>query len=233
MTAPGPINLRHPVAEEARPVTDGPQDTRGSALRPAPARPAPSAVALAVPGAARLLGGAVLFGLGSAAFWTFAVDHVHDAGGLDATTARVMLGIAGVGSLLGAAAGDVVHRIGARATSAVFALLAAAAVGTIALAPTHPPAVFAAALAFGASCNAVVAVQAIGSGTLFPDRPSTGLSLAMGANAAGLLWGPLTGGALTDAVGLRAALLGAASLLAATALLAPRATGTAPRSLAP
>jgi len=173
-------------------------------------------------GALLMVASGVLVGLGSAGYWTYAVDHVRDAGALDMTAARVMLGVAGVASLLGTATADVVARLGARTTFTGCATLCAGALAVVALMPDEPVTVIAAAVAFGASYNALVAVQGLWSGRLYPDRPSTGLSLAMAASAAGLLWGPLAGGVLADAVGMRTALLAAAGVVAAAAFLAPR-----------
>ena len=180
-----------------------------------------------------LLACAALVGLGSAGYWTYAVDHVRDAGGMDVTAARLMLGVAGIASLLGTATADVVARLGARTAFTGCAMLGAGALAAVSLMPGHSVAILAAAVAFGASYNALVAIQALWSARLYPDRPSTGLAFAMGANAAGLLWGPLAGGVLADAVGMRNALLAAAGVVAAAALLAPRGGVLTPTGAGP
>jgi predicted MFS family arabinose efflux permease len=52
---------------------------------------------------------------------------------------------------------------------------------------------------------------------LHTDRPASAVALVAGANATGLLFSPLTGGALSAQIGLTATLLcGAAVLLAAS-----------------
>lgn len=83
-----------------------------------------------------MLAGAVLIGLGSAAFWTFAVDHVRSAG-LDQAAGRTLLGVAGVASVLGIGAADVIRRLGARRPFALTALVEAVAIATVGVAADH------------------------------------------------------------------------------------------------
>jgi hypothetical protein len=97
-----------------------------------------------------MLTGALLVGLGSAPFWTFAVDAVRNAG-LDQTAGRALLGVAGVTCLLAISTADVVQRLGATWTFVLCALLEAAAIATVGLAANHIVAVMVAAAAFGAA----------------------------------------------------------------------------------
>ncbi|MFC5749228.1 MFS transporter [Actinomadura rugatobispora] len=96
------------------------------------------------PSALPMFAAALLIGLGSATFWTFAIDHVRDAG-LDQAAGRILLGVAGITSLAGLAAADVIARLGARLTFVLTALLEAAAIAAIAVAPDDLTAVLIAA----------------------------------------------------------------------------------------
>lgn len=175
-------------------------------------------------GARRLLAGGFVIGLGSAAYWTFAVDHLQRDGGLSVADSRAFLGVVGVASLLSTFTGDVVRRVGGRVVFTTAVLLEAASLALLALAPSSLVAALASAVLFGAAYNSVVAVEALWSARLYAQRPSLGLAAAMAANAAGLLCGPLASGLLADAVGLTDVLLGGAAIAAAAALLAPRVT---------
>jgi predicted MFS family arabinose efflux permease len=196
------------------------------AARTLPGRTAkPAAAAAGAPDrhrrASTMLVAGLLIGLGSATFWTFAVDQVRDAG-LDPAAGRILLGVAGVTSLCGLAAADVVARLGARLTFVVTALLEAAAIAVIALAADSLAIVLLAAATFGAAYNTIVAVTVLWGTLLYVDRPSAGVAAATGAQGVGLLLGPLTGGVLAEATSLSTALLGGAAVVAAVAFLAPR-----------
>lgn len=165
--------------------------------------------------------GALLIGLGSATFWTFAVAQARDAG-LDQTAGRVLLGVAGVTSLTGLAAADVIGRLGARVTFVLTAVLEAAAITTIALAAGNLAAVLITAAAFGAAYNTIVATTVLWATRLYPDRPAAGVATATGSQGIGLLCGPLTGGLIAATTSLTTVLLGGAAILLLAALLAPR-----------
>lgn len=171
--------------------------------------------------AAPMLAGALLVGLGSAPFWTFAVDAVRTAG-LDQTAGRALLGVAGVTSLLAGGAADLISRLGATWTFILGTLVEAAAIATIGLAPDHLVAVLFAAAAFGVAYNTSVNVTVLWGTRLYSDQPSAGSAAAVRAQAIGLLCGPLIGGVVADAIGLTATLLGGAAVVATAALFAPR-----------
>ena len=172
-------------------------------------------------GAVPMLAGAVLVGLGSAAFWTFAVEQVYEAG-LGQAAARALLGVAGVASVLGIGAADLVRRLGARRTFVMAAATEAAALVLVGVGAGDLPTALAAGAAFGAAYNTIVSVTVLWAARLYADRPSTGVAAAAAGNAVGLLCGPLAAGALADAVGLTAALLAGAAVVLAAVPLAPR-----------
>ncbi|MBB4906207.1 MFS transporter [Actinophytocola algeriensis] len=172
-------------------------------------------------GVTPMLVGALLVGLGSAPFWTFAVDTVRDAG-LDQTAGRVLLGVTGVASVLAMGTADVIRRLGAARTFVLCALLEAVAIATVGLAPSRVGVVLIAAAAFGAAYSMLVNVSVLWGTRLYPDQPSVGSARAVGAQAAGLLCGPVIGGLVADLIGLTATLLGGAVVVVMAAFFAPR-----------
>jgi predicted MFS family arabinose efflux permease len=178
------------------------------------------------PRSGRLLAGALLIGLGASVFWTFAVDLLAGAGGLGPAAARSFLVVVGVASIAGTLAGDLVRRLGPGPTLAVSAGLLAASLAVLGLWPASPVAGVAAGAAFGATYNAVVAVQTLWSADVFATRPSAGLAAVMAMLGLGLMLGPPLAGAASGLIGMRGAFLAAAVLVAASALLRPRADGS-------
>lgn len=194
-----------------------------TAAPPSATTASPATATVPTPGrrgsALPMLAAALLIGLGSATFWTFAIDQVRDAG-LDQTAGRIVLGMAGVTSLAGTVGADVIARLGTRRTFVLTALLEAAAIVTIAVAAGNLAAVLIAAAVFGAAYNMIVAITVLWATHLY--NPSTGVATATGVQGLGLLFGPLTGGILAETTSLTTALLGGAFIVAVTALLAPR-----------
>lgn len=177
-----------------------------------------------------LLASGVLVGVGSSAYWTFAVEYLTDAGSLSAATSRTFLGVVGVASVLGTGTGDLAHRFGPRRTYLVVTFAESAALALLAVLPGSLTAAFCSGVLFGAAYNAAVGVQVLWSTHLFSARPSLGLSATMGANGLGLLVGPLAAGLLIGPLGLGAVLLLGALLVAGASLLSPPQgiLGTAP-----
>ncbi|MEJ7715008.1 MAG: MFS transporter [Thermoleophilaceae bacterium] len=169
-----------------------------------------------------LLAGALLVGLGASVFWTFAVDHVVAAGGLSAGSARLLLVPVGLAGLAGSLAGDLVRRVGARPALVGNVAALAASLLLMAVAPASVPALLAAAVLFGASYNAVVAIEVIWSAKVFAERPSAGLAGVMFTLGAGTLVGPAAAGALAGASGLSGTFAVAAAAVMGAAALLPR-----------
>jgi predicted MFS family arabinose efflux permease len=172
------------------------------------------------PGARRVIVGAFLIGLGSGAFWTFAVQDVR-AAGLDITAGRTLLGLAGVGSLVGVGAADLIGRLGLLKTYLACALLEAASTAAVATFPSTLGVVLVSAFAFGVSYNVAVTASVLSLTRLHPQRPTAAVALIAGANAIGLLFSPLTGAALSTQVGLGTTLACGAGVLLAAAVGAP------------
>lgn len=169
-----------------------------------------------------LLAGAVLIGLGSSAYWTFAVEYLTDAGSLSATASRSFLGIVGVASILATLSGDLLTRLGAAPVYRVAAGAEGGALVLLAAAPASLAAALGSGILFGAAYNAVLAIQSIWAAHLFAGRPSLGIAAVMAANGAGFVVGPLAAGLLAEPLGLGVVLLIGAALVAGAGLLAPR-----------
>jgi predicted MFS family arabinose efflux permease len=168
-----------------------------------------------------LLGSALLVGIGSSVYWTFAADLVA-SGPLPAAWPALLLAVVGVASVVGSGAGDLVRRLGGRTAFASAALLLALALVVLALGRGSWPAVLASGLLFGATYNVALAVQAIWSTVVFARHPAAGLAAVMFMSGTGLLVGPALGGLLADAAGLGTAFAAGAGVAAAAAALAPR-----------
>ncbi len=174
------------------------------------------------PRSGRLLIGAGLIGVASSVYWTFAVDRLVAAGGVPSADARVFLGLVGVASVGGTVAGDAVRRFGGAAVFVCALVAEAGGLALLGLTPASAGAAAASAILFGAAYNVVVAVEVIWSARVFASRPSAGLAAILFVQAVGALIGPPVLGAAADEVGFATVFCGAAGLLAATTVLAPR-----------
>jgi predicted MFS family arabinose efflux permease len=168
-----------------------------------------------------LLAGAFLIGLGSSVYWTFAVDLVAEEGGVAPSAARLVLALVGAASLVGGVSGELVERLGARATFIAGSLALTASLALIAAAPGAWLAVVPSAILFGAAYNVLLAVDAIWSARVYAGRPATGLAAVMFTLAVGLLLGPAGAGAVAASAGLPAAFFAGAGVVAVIALLTP------------
>lgn len=172
--------------------------------------------------AAPLLAGGVLVGVGSSAYWTFAVEYLAGAGALSPTAGRVFLGVVGAASVLATLSAELVRRLGSAPAYVLTAGSEAAAIVLLALAPTSLGAAIVSAILFGAAYSAVIAIQAIWSTHLFASRPSLGVAAVMASGGLGFIMGPLGAGLLAGAAGLEAVLLASAGVVMSVGLLAPR-----------
>lgn len=174
------------------------------------------------PHSARLLAGALLVGLGSSVYWTFAVDHLQRQGGLSTTQSSGFLAVVGLATVGGSVGADAIEKLGARPAFILAGAAEAVSLLLLGLAPGTLTAVLTSAVLFGIAYATIVAISVIWSAHVFGDRPSAGLAAVMVMNALGLLIGPLTFGTIADNTGLTAIFPASALLLALTAILAPR-----------
>ncbi|MFI5509443.1 MFS transporter [Mycobacterium sp. NPDC051804] len=154
-------------------------------------------------GTVTMLIGALLFGVGSSAVWTFGRDLITTVGEADATRSSIMWIVLGAAGVAGALAGDAVQRIGLRRSWLAATATMAAATLLLAAAPSEFVVVVAAATMFGAAYIALTGLLLLWSTRLYPDRTSFGVGVAFFTIAAGQALGAPAAGALIDAVGAK------------------------------
>jgi predicted MFS family arabinose efflux permease len=169
-----------------------------------------------------LLAGALLIGLASSVYWTFAVDLLVGSGSLSSAQSRVFLALVGVASVAGMIGGDASRRIGAGPTFAAAVVAEGMALGLLALEPGSLVVAGLSAALFGLGYNVAVTVETLWSARVFESRPSAGLASVMFLSATGLLVGPPLAGFLSEAAGMRSVFAAGALVLVATLALAPR-----------
>jgi predicted MFS family arabinose efflux permease len=169
-----------------------------------------------------LLVGALLVGVGASVYWTFAADFASGDGGVGRAAGPVLLGVVGVSSVLGSAAGDVLERLGGRRALRLSAAGLAGSMCLLAVWHGSWVGLVMSAAAFGATYNVLLAVQAIWSARVFASRPATGLAAMLFMLGVGQIVGPVLAGVLADGVGLSAAFFVGGALIVACGLLPPR-----------
>lgn len=173
---------------------------------------------------ARLFAAALLVGVATSAYWTFAVDLIVTAGsggGVAVAGGPVFWTVVGASGVAGAFAGDAVSGLGLKKAFVGTVIPLAASTALIAAAPTSWPAVLSSATLFGAAFIAVTAVLGIWSIQVFHDRPSAGFGATFFLLSAGQLVGPSAFALISGWLGLAAAFLVAAALMGTAVLLRP------------
>ncbi|MEA2412322.1 MAG: hypothetical protein QOC77_2883 [Thermoleophilaceae bacterium] len=168
-----------------------------------------------------LLIGALLVGAGASVYWTFAADFAARSGA-GRSAGPVLLGVVGVSSVLGSAAGDVLERLGGRRALRLSATGLAASMCLLALSHGSWAVLMLSAAAFGATYNVLLAVQAIWSTRVFASRPATGLAAVLFMLGIGQIVGPALAGLLADGVGLAVAFFAGGAVILTCGLLPPR-----------
>jgi predicted MFS family arabinose efflux permease len=168
-----------------------------------------------------LLAGALVVGIGASVYWTFAADFAS-AGGAGHGAGAVLLGVVGVSSVLGSAAGDVLERVGGRRALQLSAAGLAGSMCVLAVWHGSWAGLVLSALTFGATYNVLLAVQVIWSARVFASRPATGLAAVLFMLGVGQVVGPVLGGLLADGVGLAAAFFAGGAVILVSALMPPR-----------
>ncbi len=168
-------------------------------------------------GALRLHATALLMGGATAAIWVFGQDVLTDVGGLSGAAAIWSWAALGLCGLLGAAAGDLAHRIGLRAAWALCALMIAGATALLGLFPGELSVAVFGSAAFGAAYIAVTGLILISAAATYHHHPAAGvglafLTLALGQSIGGSVLGSLmslSGAGVTFAAAAAAAVLSA------------------------
>jgi predicted MFS family arabinose efflux permease len=148
---------------------------------------------------------ALVFGVVSAFYFSFAVDLVARSGGLPRGSAGpVLYSLMGAAGFVGLLTGDAVSRYGlGRVLAGTLASLGVAA-SLLAVAPSSVPAVVVSAAFFGAGVMLMSALLSLWSSAVFTDGPTAGFSAVLFVFGVGLTIGPASLGALAGPFGLRA-----------------------------
>ncbi len=176
-------------------------------------------------GSGRMLGAAALAGLGSAVYWTFAVDLVVREGSLPRSSGSALLAGVGVAGIAGGLAGALVAGLGLRRALRAVAVTLAASLALLPLSASSWAGVVCSSLLFGAAYNFLTGALAIWSARLYSHAPSHGLATMLVALFAGQILGPTLAGLVADRWDLDTAFfLGAAVVMASLALAPPHQT---------
>lgn len=177
------------------------------------------------PGSLRLFAVALIVGLSTSAYWTFAVDLIVTTNsGQDRaqTIGPTFWTVVGISGIAGAFAGDAVVRLGLKRALLFSTLVLAGATALVAAAPTSWPVTILSAIIFGASFIAVTGLLGVWSINLFYDRPSAGFGVTFFLISLGQLVGPSAFALISGYIGLAGAFYAAAGTTAAAAVLKPR-----------
>jgi predicted MFS family arabinose efflux permease len=159
-----------------------------------------------------LLVSAVVVGVASSGWWACGVDAMQ-AGGVDATTARIVYAACGAASVLASFSGAAYDRLGLRTGYLLTCGLLAASIGLFGLATDRVPAALLGAVAFGMLYCAIIAAQGIWSSRVFRDHPAAGLAAVSTALTVGTLVGPTVAGVALEQLGYGRTLVGAALVM--------------------
>jgi predicted MFS family arabinose efflux permease len=160
------------------------------------------------------------FGLVSAFYWSFAVDHVARFGGFSPSVGPLFFTVAGVAGFAGLFTSDVMARFGLRRVLVVTLLCLGISASLLGAVPTWSAAVFFSAALYGASVMLMSALLSVWSSTVFLEQPSTGFSATLLLFGIGSIVGPASLGAFAGEFGLGAAFLVSAALALLTIVAA-------------
>lgn len=169
---------------------------------------------------APLLGQAFCYGLVAAFYYTYAVELVRRSG-FSEEWGPILWALVGVSGVTGILSGDAVSLFGLRRCLVACLLVLGASIGGLSVASGSGLLIAGSALAFGASYMPIVALLALWSGNVFPERPATGFSAVLFSLAVGSIAGPAALGIVAGSLGLKAAFWCAAALTLFSVVLRP------------
>lgn len=172
-------------------------------------------------GTTRMLVGAFLMGLSSAAMWTFGRALITGEGGLGPVASTSMWAVLGATGFVGALSGDLIARSGLARSWTMVMVAISAATALLAVAPGSVPVVFLAGAVFGAAYVGLCGLVLLWSTVLYPARASFGVGISFMMIAVGQTVGAPLAGFLTDAAGGAAAFYVCAAIGLAGSLVRP------------
>lgn len=187
---------------------------------------------LVTPRSRSLMAAALLLGLSTAIYWTFAVELISAGGTIGGlasafamtteTGTRVFWVLIGLAGIAGAFTGEAIGTVGLRRALIAVQLAIAGALALLAAAPYNGLSIGVSAVLFGATFIAATALLGVWSVRVFHDRPSAGFGATFLVITFGQMVSPTLAGWLVGEVGLQMVFWVAAVVAAATALLAPK-----------
>ncbi len=169
---------------------------------------------------------ALLFGIVSALYWTYAVELLWTLTGTprDAILFWIVLGIAGVG---GCFAGGLVNRWGFAPTYRVLSVAVGAAIGTLPLLVGTKVGIYLSAAGFGTGFIVMTALFGMWSMRIFRKAPSVGFGFTFFLISLGQGAGPVIGGYLIPVFGYTVLFVAAGLACGTLALLKSPTSDTA------
>ena len=175
-----------------------------------------------------LFAAAFSFGVTSAIYLSFAVEHIRNAGGLPGLPPDAAGGIVfvafGVTGIVGLLARDLEARRGLLPLLRAVFVCSAISLGLVGLLPAVWPAVVVSAGLQGLCVMTLSAIFAFWSLRLFPELPAVSFTATLAAMAAGNAAGPAIAGLAADRWSMEAVFLAAAALSLVTGAALPRRT---------
>ncbi len=199
-------------------------------LRKLPARPIADTAQPSVPlqwhwftnpHVVRLLIVAVITGVASAVFWTFAVDVQVKAGGLSPALSTTFWVVVGVTGILGSQAGMLLERYGLPLVLRGTVGLLAASLAGLGFFPSTWLVGLGSGVFFGIGFILMTGILAVWSVRLFPSVPSVGLGTALLLTGSGQVVGPWLAGLLAEQITLPPVFLITALVMAGATLAIP------------
>lgn len=196
--------------------TRGEPREAASAFLPRPLFPA---------GSVRLMGGALLMGISSAAVWTFGRDLLVTEGEMSEPASMIGWIILGTFGILGAGAGDLARVVGIRAGWLATMILLGASTALLALLPGNVLGAWTALAIFGASYIVLTGLMLVWTLLVYAQTPAAGVGLSFLTVALGQAVAAPAIGALSELTGAPGAFIAMLPLAIVGGLCRPAPMG--------
>ena len=171
---------------------------------------------------------AVITGVTSAVFWTFAVDVLVSAGGVSPAMSTTFWVVVGVAGILGGQAGLLLEHYGLPLVLRGTVGLLTAALAGLGIFPSNWLVGLGCGVLFGSGFILMTGILAVWSVRLFPAAPSVGLGTALLLTGSGQVASPWVAGLLAEHITLPPVFLITALVMAGATLAAPGGGRTTP-----
>lgn len=173
------------------------------------------------PGAPRLFTAAMAVGLGTAVYWTLAVEMITIAAPENEKLGQLFWAVLGIAGFGGAVAGDMVNRFGLRQGLRLATLGIAGAMALLAVQPAWIPSVMLSAALFGTTFILITGMLGAWSIAVFQDRPGAGFGATFLIITLGQMIAPALIGSGASSVGFPTLFLAAAGTVMLILILVP------------